>query len=141
MSDDTLTTEPTIDIAGRRIALRPVRVRDLPRFLCACEPLAADLAAGDIGAALLRHADALIEATCIGAGVERAWLDDQAPDALIDLAVAVLEVNADFFVRAVLPRLTAAAETLGRIAPLAQPPAGGTTGLPASSELASATTP
>ncbi|MCX8016397.1 MAG: hypothetical protein N2690_00645 [Rhodocyclaceae bacterium] len=114
-------------------AIAPVRVKDLPAFLAAIEPIARELAAGDLMGALIRQADAVIAATAIGAGVERAWLEEQTPEVLVDLATRVLEVNADFFVRAVLPRLTAAAESLAMIA------SGGTPGSPGSSEQDSAT--
>ncbi|WP_062196542.1 DUF6631 family protein [Caldimonas taiwanensis] len=117
----------------RGICIEPIKVRDLPRFLRAVEPIAADLAAGDIAGALIRHAEALIEATAIGAGVDRAWLEDQTPDVLADLVARVLEVNGDFFVRRVLPQVTAAAERLSRIA------SGGTSGSPGSSAQDSAT--
>jgi hypothetical protein len=49
--------------------IQPIKVRDLPRFLKAIEPMAAELAAGDISGALIRNIDAVIEATAIGAGV------------------------------------------------------------------------
>lgn len=114
--------------------IEPVRVRDLPRFLAAIEPIARELAAGDILAALAKHADNVIEATAIGAGVERAWLEEQTPEVLVDLAAQVLEVNADFFVRAVLPRVTAAAERLATLTA-----SGGTNGSHGSSKPASAT--
>ncbi|MCR6497363.1 hypothetical protein LJB71_14845 [Thermomonas sp. S9] len=76
--------------------IAPVTVRDLPAFLAAIEPIARELASGDIAGALLRHADAVIEATAIGAGVDRAWLEAQQTDVLVELAAKVLEVNADF---------------------------------------------
>jgi len=116
--------------------MKPLKVKDLPAFLAAIEPIAQELMRGDIMAALARHADRVIEATAIGAGVERAWLEEQTPDVLVDLAAKVLEVNADFFARAVLPRLTDAAETLARITETAS---GGTSGSPGSSPQASAT--
>ena len=109
------------------IAVSPIKVRDLPRFLKAVEPIAAELAAGDVAGALMRHADAVIEATAIGAGVDRAWLEDQTPDVLAELAAKVLEVNADFFVRRVLPVIQGAADRL------AQTASGGTSGSPPSS--------
>lgn len=102
--------------------ITPVKVRDLPAFLAAIEPIARDLATGDIIAALARNADAVITATAIGAGVERAWLEEQDVDTLVDLAAKVLEVNADFFVHRVLPKLAAAAERVRLIA------SGGTSG-------------
>lgn len=114
--------------------ITPVKVRDLPAFVAAVEPIARELASGDIVGALARHADAVIEATAIGAGVERAWLGEQTPDVLVDLAARVLEVNADFFVQRVMPRVTAAAERLSAITA-----SGGMSGSPGSSARASDT--
>jgi hypothetical protein len=116
--------------------IQPIKVRDLPRFLKAIEPIAAELASGDIAGALMRHADAVIEATAIGAGCERAWLEDQTPDVLAELAAKVLEVNADFFVRRVLPVIQGAAE---RLTQSVQTASGGTSGSPPSSMQDSAT--
>lgn len=113
--------------------IEPLRVRDLPAFLAAIEPVARELASGDILGALARHAEGVIVATAIGAGVERTWLEEQTPDVLVDLAARVLEVNADFFVRQVLPRINAAAEAMAKIA------SGGTNGSRASSPPGSAT--
>ncbi|MFN4295084.1 MAG: DUF6631 family protein [Thermoflexales bacterium] len=118
-------------------SIAPVKVRDLPAFLAAIEPIARELADGDILAALAKHADRVIEATAIGTGVERAWLEEQTPDVLVDMAAKVLEVNADFFVRQVLPRVTAAAERLAAMQ--AGSGSGGTSGSPGSSDAASAT--
>ncbi len=117
--------------------ITPVKVKDLPAFLAAIEPIARELAEGDILAALARHADRLIEATAIGAGVEREWLEQQEVDTLVDLAARVLEANADFFVRRVLPAITQATERIAAMQ--AGIASGGTSGSPASSMLASAT--
>jgi hypothetical protein len=117
----------------RGLAIQPVSVGDLPAFFKAIEPVVKELAEGDILAALMRHADAVIEATAIGAGVERAWLEAQTPEVLVDLAARVLEVNADFFVRRVMPRLAEAAEKIAAIG------SGGTPGSPGSSAPVSAT--
>ena len=115
--------------------ITPIRVRHLPAFLAALEPVARELERGDILAALARHADRVIEATAIGAGVDRAWLEEQTPDVLVDLAAQVLEANADFFVRSVLPRINQAAETLAGVVATAS---GGTSGSPGSLAQASA---
>jgi hypothetical protein len=95
--------------------------------------IATELASGDIAGALMRHADGLIEATVIGARVKRAWLEEQTPDVLATLAARVLEVNADFFVRRVLPIVTAAAQRMTQAA------SGGTSGSQDSSTQGSAT--
>lgn len=117
-----------LDIRG--LAIQPVTVGDLPAFLKAIEPVVKELAAGDVLGALMRHADAVIEATAIGAKVDRAWLEQQTPDVLVDLASKVLGVNADFFVRRVLPVIQSAAD---RLTQSAQTGSGGTNGLPPSS--------
>jgi len=114
----------------RGTAVTPIKVRDLPRFLKAVEPIATELAAGDVAGALMRNIDAVIDATVIGACVERAWLEDQTPDVLAELASKVLEVNADFFVRRVLPVIQGAAD---RLTQSAQTASGGTNGSPPSS--------
>lgn len=125
-------------LGGIDIAVDPVTVRDLPAFLAAVEPIARELMAGDVMAALAHHADALIQAVCIGARVEREWLDKQTADVLVELAAAVIEVNADFFARRVLPAVTQAAQALESLT--ASPTgSGGTPGLPGSWPQASPT--
>lgn len=114
-------------------SIEPVSVADLPAFLKAIEPVAREIAAGDLVGAMMRNADAVIDAAAIGAKVDRAWLGQQTPDVLVELAARVLEVNADFFVRRVLPAINAAAERLSRIA------SGGTNGSPGSSAQGSTT--
>ena len=105
------------------MTITPVKVRHLPAFLRACEPIASALMAGDIHSALLHHADDLITATALGADVDRAWLEDQTADVLVDLAAQVIEVNIDFFVQTLLPRINAAADRIE-----AAMPHGGTSG-------------
>lgn len=105
--------------------IRPVKVRHLPAFLRACEPIATQLMAGDVAGALVDHADELITAVALGADVDRASLEDQTVDELLDLAVKVMEVNADFFARRLLPSIT---DVAGRIGDAIPAPAGGTNG-------------
>ncbi|MDY0274800.1 MAG: hypothetical protein RBR42_05080 [Desulfomicrobium sp.] len=93
--------------------IRPVKVKDLPRFLKACEPIADAFMAGDIKAAIMQHADNVIEATAIGAGIEREWLGEQELDVLVELTAKVIEVNIDFFVQTLLPKIQAVGESLG----------------------------
>ena len=103
--------------------ITPVKVRHLPAFLRACETIASALMAGDVHSALLHHADDLITATALGADVERSWLEDQTAEVLVDLAAQVIEVNVDFFVQTLLPRINAAADRIS-----AAMPDGGTSG-------------
>ena len=51
------------------------------------------------------HGDDLLTAVSIAVGKPRAWVDALDADQAILLAAKVLEVNADFFTRTVMPRL------------------------------------
>ena len=110
---------------------------DLPAFLAEIEPVVRDLGSEgppDVVLALARHARRVIAATALGAGVEEAWLGEQTPEVLVDLAAAVLEVNLDFFVQVLAPRVAQATVPLARLSELGSAGpvvAGGTTGLAA----------
>ena len=93
----------TIAVAGESLTISPIKTRELPRMLKAVKPIAAEIMAEDVAGALLENADCLVEAVAIGARKPRAWVDELDLDDLVLLASAVLEVNGDFFVRAVLP--------------------------------------
>lgn len=98
----------TLTIDGREITVAPIKIKHLSAFVRTIEPIVQAVAEGDILAALGRNADALIEAVCIGAGVERAWLEEREVDVLVELAAEVIEVNADFFVQRILPKIETA---------------------------------
>lgn len=114
----TAACERTLTIDERTILVTPIKIRELPAFVRALEPIFGALAVGDLAGTLVHNAEALIEAVRIGARIDRAWLDERDCDALLALAEAVIEVNADFFIRRLLPRLEAAAETIGKLSSL-----------------------
>ena len=120
-------TTKTIQHNGVDIVITPVKVKNLPAFLAAIEPVVRQLGASSAGAtgakddlllAMATHAPNVIKATAVGAGVEEKWLGEQTTEVLVDLATAVLEVNMDFFAQALLPRVTAAIGPLGRLSSL-----------------------
>lgn len=97
-----------VEVGARRIEIMPVRVRELPAFVRAVGPALGDLQRGvPIPDLLAAHAESLIDAVAVGARVERAWLDDQDADTLFALVEAVIEVNLDFFLARLAPRLAA----------------------------------
>lgn len=108
----------TVAFAGRDLQITPLKVGQLPAFARAIKPLGAAIEQIAAGQKLLNlaalldmiadHGDAVIEATSIGSGVERAELNDGTPDQLIELAVAVLKVNADFLRGRLTPAVVAA---------------------------------
>ena len=109
-----------IDIAGERLSLTPIKTRELPAMMRAIGPILAEIQSGDILGALATNADSMVDAVAIGSRKPREWVDELDLDALVAVAGAVLEVNADFFVRAVLPVLTKAVEGLTNINGLTQ---------------------
>lgn len=106
------------DIAGERMDITPIKTRELPAMMRAIKPIAAKVQSEDIMGAFLDNPDALIEAVAIGARKSREWVDALDLDDLVALAGDVLEVNGDFFIRAVLPGVT---EAINRMTALAGP--------------------
>ena len=109
-----------IDIADERLSLTPIKTRELPAMMRAIAPILAEIQSGDILGALAKNADSMVDAVSIGSRKPREWVDKLYLDDLVAVAGAVLEVNADFFVRAVLPGLTKAVEGLTSINGLTQ---------------------
>ncbi len=94
-------------VKGEPLAILPLKVGQMPAFLRAVSPMLQHLTASDIDwlALLGEHGEALLSAIAIAVGKPRAWVDDLAADEAIVLAAKVIEVNADFFSRTVIPKL------------------------------------
>jgi hypothetical protein len=109
MSDlDTLFPPPVeVVIRGETLALSPLKVGQLPAFLRAISPAIQSLTGDAIDWLALfgAHGEDLLSAIAIAVGKPQAWVDDLAADEALVLAAKVIEVNADFFTRTVLPRL------------------------------------
>jgi len=109
MSDlDTLiphSIELVID--GEPLAIKPLKVGQMPAFLRAITPVMQRLTGGEIDWLALfgERGDDLLSAIAIAVGKPRAWVDELAADEAILLAAKVIEVNADFFTRTVIPRI------------------------------------
>jgi hypothetical protein len=100
----------TIVIGGETIDLTPIRVGEIPAFARAVQPVAGFLLASPDWVALIsEHGDAVIDAVAIAIRRPREWVAGLEIDDAVHLASAVFEVNADFFIRRLLPSLTAAA--------------------------------
>ncbi len=99
------TVELVID--GEPLAIRPLKVGQLPAFLRAITPVMQYLGGDGIDWLALfgERGDDLLTAIAIAVGKPRAWVDELAADEAILLAAKVIEVNADFFTRTVIPRI------------------------------------
>lgn len=109
MSDlDTLVPQPVdLLIHGETLRIQPLKVGQLPGFLRAITPVMQQISSADIDWLTLfaERGEDLLAAIGIAVGKPRAWVDDLAADEAILLAAKVIEVNADFFTRTVMPRL------------------------------------
>jgi hypothetical protein len=119
MDNDTFAALPPVpvfvEIAGKRIDLTPLKVGEVPAFARAVQPIAASLAASPDWLALLAdHGDAVIEAIAIASRRPRDWVASLDLDEAVRLAEAVFGVNADFFIRRLLPSVTQAAARIGQ---------------------------
>lgn len=120
MGNDTFAVLPpvpvSLEIAGERIDLSPLKVGEVPAFARAVQPIAASLSASPDWLALLaEHGDAVIEAVAIAARRPRDWVMNLDLDEAVRLAEAVFGVNADFFIRRLLPSVTQAAARMGQV--------------------------
>lgn len=113
----TLIPQPvTVTAGGREVAVAPIKVRELPAFAAAVDPLLQEIAAGaGVAALMMSNPEAFIKAVAIGARLERAFVDDLELDELLNLAAAVLEVNVDFFVRRLAPAFNLAVGRIGAL--------------------------
>ena len=94
-------------IHGETLAIIPLKVGQMPAFLRAITPVMHHLNRSEIDWIALfgERGDDLLSAIAIAVGKPRSWVDDLAADEAIVLAAKVIEVNADFFTRTVMPKL------------------------------------
>lgn len=109
MSDlEQLIPSPkTLQIAGESISVAPLKIGQMPAFVRAIAPVMQRLGTDGIDWLALfgDHGENLLAAVAIAVGKPREWVDALDADEAIVLAATVIEVNADFFTRTVLPRL------------------------------------
>ena len=119
MDDDTFAALPPVpiyvEIAGERIDLSPLKVGEVPAFARAVQPLAASLSASPDWLALMaEHGEAAIAAIAVATRRPVEWVAGLDLDEAVRLAEAVFGVNADFFIRRLLPSVTQAAARIGQ---------------------------
>lgn len=109
MSDlDTLVPQGIeLVIDGEPLVIKPLKVGQLPGFLRAISPVMRQISSTEIDWLALfgERGDDLLSAIAIAVGKPRAWVDELDADEAILLAAKVIEVNADFFTRTVMPKL------------------------------------
>ena len=96
-----------LSLAGDVVAIKPLKIGQMPAFLRAITPVMQQLGGNGIDWLALfgEHGEDLLTAVSIAIGKPRAWVDALDADEAILVAAKVIEVNADFFTRTVMPRL------------------------------------
>ena len=127
MSLEALIREPkTVIVGDETILITQIHTKHIPAVMRECGPLFAPLAAaakGDtdvnVGALIVEQADTVINlvAICINKSVD--YVGELEIDVLIEIASAVVEVNASFFVDRVLPLVKQKMAGLQKLAPAA----------------------
>ncbi|ENZ78277.1 hypothetical protein OR214_01691 [Ralstonia pickettii OR214] len=86
-------------IDGEPLAIKPLKVGQMPAFLRAITPVMQQIGGDGIDWLALfgERGDDLLTAVSIAVGKPRAWVDELAADEAILLAAKVIEVNAEFF--------------------------------------------
>lgn len=103
--------ERSLSMAGVTIPIRQIKLGSLPAVLIAVQPLRHMLSLRDeidIASLFMLHADECMQLLTVLSGQNRRFIDDLEIDDGVILLTALLEVNADFFIRQVLPKLTGA---------------------------------
>ena len=97
----------SLELHHETIQLLPLKVGQIPGFVRALSAVLKQVEGSEIDWLLLvgERGDEMLEAVSIASGKPRAWVDELAADEALLLAAKLVEVNADFFTRQVLPKL------------------------------------
>ena len=117
-----------LTVGGETLAIKPLKVGQMPAFLRAISPIMQHLTRSEIDWLALfgEHGDDLLSAIAIAVSKPRPWVDDLTTDEAILLAAKVIEVNADFFTRTVLPKLDGLFTRAKTLVPAPTPASGST---------------
>jgi hypothetical protein len=122
--------ERSVTLRGHEIRVREVRMKELRAFAQACSPFlkafdeSGELAQRKEGEpvddfALFRvladHSEAFMKAAALVSNANVEFFEKLRPDEFFEVAALVVEVNGDFFVRALAPALIRFAQGVSRI--------------------------
>lgn len=94
-----------VQLGDRTVSVSPIKFGQLPAVVRASAPILPHLQAGDYVGAITADPDAFLASLAALSGIPREDIDALELDQVLDLAGACVEVNLDFFFRAVAPRL------------------------------------
>lgn len=112
-ADDALAflapVERSLTVDGVSLVITPLVMKEVPQVIRAIDPLLVTLLvegetldAPRMVSLLGTHGDAIIQAVAICVRRDVEWVGNLLPDRVVALALASVEVNADFFSRALM---------------------------------------
>ncbi len=109
-----------LKIGGKALALTPLKVGELSAFSRAIAPVIAVFEGGnfDLFGLIANHTETVVTAVSIAVREPREWINELTVGELVLLAAKVIEVNADFFTRNVMPNVAQALGTLSTLSTL-----------------------
>lgn len=115
-------------INGKEIAIRPFKMKALPEVVRAAQPIVHLIMMKDkldITNLVLMYSEECLTLTAVLADEPRAFIDELSIDEGIELFIDLFEVNLDFFIQKVLPRVTTSVRKItGQIAKATPPSVG-----------------
>lgn len=124
MSDAFVYDPRVVEIREKKIEVKPLAVKNLARAAKLAAPVVSAVSDGRMEQGdmlgLLERTDEIIELCALATGVDKAWIGELNGAELLQIATAVVEVNADFFIRRLLPAATEAMQGIaGKVGQLA----------------------
>lgn len=104
--DDVPSTKPLTS----QFAVSPIRMGKLRQFAVVALPMIEQVMAcmegkGNLVELIENHEQSVIDLVALSSTFTKADYDEMMPDSFMDLVMEVVEVNADFFARNLMPRL------------------------------------
>lgn len=119
-----LATEKTINIGGKDVVVKKMRVKQIPPVIATISPFAHLLKSYkdqgeqfDMMQVVLYHNVEALQLVKILCDEEPEFVDELDIEELVVLVTAIVEVNLDFFVRRVLPLLSGEMARLASVMP------------------------
>ena len=109
------TDGAAVAVPKRTLYVTEIEVAELSAMLRACQPVFDLLVRHDMRAAILRDPDAVINAIRVGARLTPEDMAGLGDEEMVRLGTAVVQVNADFFVRRLGPAFVAAIEKVTKV--------------------------
>ncbi|MDP1980474.1 hypothetical protein [Undibacterium sp.] len=119
--EKVIPADRTIIIAGADFPVRQFKIGRLPAVLKASQPLIHMITGQvkgeslDVISLFVLYSEECLALLAVLADKPREWVDALEQDEAVDLLTGLLEVNLDFFVLRVLPRVKGALESLGEV--------------------------